>query len=180
MGGHNGIWGMGDHTWPIGAFERMMHIPFIFRHKGAITAGQTSDLLVSNYDFLPSVLSYMGLADRMPGKPESPGRDFSPVMKGERVAWDNVVFYEMESCRAVRTESWKYVARVPNGPFELYDLRVDPQERFNLYGQPGTEAVRHELAQRLEQFFARYADPQYDLWKEGRSKASRLDQRRGG
>jgi hypothetical protein len=49
----------------------------------------------------------------------------------------------------------------------------DPQERFNLFGQPGTEGKRTELARRLDEFFAQYADPQYDIWKGGRSKARR-------
>jgi hypothetical protein len=52
-------------------------------------------------------------------------------------------------------------------------MQADPQERFNLYGQPGTEGVRTDLARRLEEFFARSADPQYDIWNGGRSKAKR-------
>ena len=77
----------------------------------------------------------------------------------------------METVRAVRTDGWKYVARFPNGPFELYDMQADPHERFNLYGQKETEPKRVELAGRLQAFFAEYADPQYDIWKGGRSKA---------
>jgi len=176
MGGQNGLWGMGDHTRPIGAHELMMQIPLIFRHPGKIPAGQTSDLLVSNYDFLPSVLGHLGLGDRMPKEPTSPGRDFSPVLRGEQIAWEDVVFYEMETTRAIRTAQWKYVARFPSGPYELYDMQADPRERFNLFGQPGTEATQAELAGRLDTFFADYADPQYDLWKGGRSKARRITQ----
>src|SRR3954467_7863325 len=56
MGGQNGMWGMGDHFRPIGAHELMMQIPLIFRQPGRIGAGKTSDILVSNYDFLPTVL----------------------------------------------------------------------------------------------------------------------------
>jgi len=173
MGGQNGIWGMGDHTRPIGAHELMMQIPLLFRHPGKIPAGQTSDLLVSNYDFLPTVLSHLGLGAKMPAKPKSPGRDFSAALRGAPLAWDNVIFYEMENTRATRTADWKYVARFPNGPFELYDMKNDPRERFNLFGQPGAAEKRAELARRLEDFFTQYADPQYDLWKGGRSKAKR-------
>ncbi len=174
MGGQNGLWGMGDHTRPIGAHELMMQIPFLFHQPGRIPAGRTSDLLVSNYDFLPSVLNYLGLGDKMPQQPKSPGRDFSPVLKGGEVAWENVVFYEMETCRAVRTDEWKFVQRHPDGPHELYDMKTDPQERFNLFGQPGTSARQAELQQQLTAFFQQYADPQYDLWRDGRSKARRL------
>jgi arylsulfatase A-like enzyme len=174
MGGQNGIWGMGDHTRPVGAFELMMHIPLIFRQPGRIPPGKTCDLVVSNYDFLPTVLNYLDLGDKIPTQPPLPGRDFSPALRGERLEWQNVVFYEMETCRAIRAERWKYVARYPRGPFELYDLQTDPHERFNLYGQPDTESLRADLAARLDTFFGRYADPQYDLWRGGRSKAKRL------
>src|SRR5207249_2869132 len=51
----------------------------------AQSPGRISDLLVSNYDFLPTVLSYLGLADRMPTKPRSPGRDFSRAIRGESI-----------------------------------------------------------------------------------------------
>lgn len=169
MGGQNGFWGMGDHTRPFGAHELMMQIPLLFRHPGNIPAGRTENILVSNYDFLPSVLSYLEMEDRMPKQPLSPGRDFSDVLRGRTIAWDNVIFYEFENTRAIRTETWKYVARFPDGPFELYDMQADPQERFNLYRQPGTEGTETELAERLETFFARYADPRYDVWKGGRS-----------
>jgi hypothetical protein len=39
------------------------------------------------------------------------------------------------------------------------------------FGQPGTDAKKQELAEKLDGFFTRYADPQYDIWKGGRSKA---------
>lgn len=97
MGGQNGMWGMGDHFRPTGAHEMMMKIPLIFRHTGQIPASQTSNLLVSNYDFIPSVLSYLGLSEKLPTKPRSPGRDFSPVLRGKPFEWNNVVFYEMET-----------------------------------------------------------------------------------
>jgi arylsulfatase A-like enzyme len=174
MGGQNGLWGMGDHTRPVGAFEKMMQIPLIFRQPGRIPTGRTSDKLVSNYDFLPTVLGYLGLEDRLPRSPVLPGRDFSAELLGRELEWENVVYYEMESCRAIRGERWKYVARHPDGPFELYDMQSDPDERFNQYGQPGTEAIRRDLSDRLAAFFERYADPQYDVWHGGRSKAKRL------
>ncbi len=177
MGGQNGLWGMGDHTRPVTGFELMMQIPLIFRHPGGIPAGRTSDLIVSNYDFMPTLLGYLGLSEKMPPEPQSPGRDFSPALVGRAVEWENIMFYEFEVLRAVRAERWKYVARHPRGPFELYDMQNDPHERVNRYGQPGTEAVQAEMAGKLTAFFNRYADPQYDIWKGGRSKARRFTER---
>ncbi len=175
MGGQNGTWGMGDHSRPVGAHELMMKVPYIFHQPGRIPAGKTSDLLVSNYDFLPSVLGHLGLAEKMPTKPKSPGRDHSAVLAGQEIVrgTDDFVCFEFETCRAIRTDQWKLVLRNPEGPHELYDMKADPGERFNLFGQPGTESVKAGLQKRLEAFFAEYADPRYDIWKGGKSKAKR-------
>lgn len=172
MGGQNGMWGMGDSFSPTGAHDLMMQIPLMFRQRGRIPAGRTSDLLVSNYDFLPTLLGHLGMGEQMP-QHNSPGRDFSAALRGAEIDWGNEVFYEMETTRAIRTDGWKYIARHPNGPFELYDMRNDPRERFNLLGQPGTEAKRAELARRLDAFFAEHSDPKYDIWKGGGSKVKR-------
>lgn len=171
MGGQNGFFGMGDHTKPIAAHDLMMQIPLIFRQPGAVTTG-TSDLLVSNYDFLPSVLDQLGLGHRLPEEANLPGRSFASVLKDEPVEWTNEMIYEMEGCRSYRDDRWKIVLRrFPDGPSELYDLQHDPQERFNLFGQAELAAKQAEMIAKLEAKFATYADPQYDLWKGGRSKA---------
>jgi len=178
-GGQNGIWGMGDHTRPLHAFDSTMRIPLIFRHRGVIPPDGESDLMVSNYDLLPTVLSYLSLADEMPSEPKLPGRDYSPVLKGRDLGleWDNVVFYEFENVRAIRTTEWKYVERYPDGPLELYDLINDSGERFNLYGQPKQVSIQKKLRTKLYQFFSRYADPKYDLWHGGKSKTHLLSAR---
>ena len=175
-GGQNGIWGMGDHTRPLHAFDSTMRVPLIFRHRDTISPGGESDLMVSNYDLMPSVLGYLSLTNEIPSKPELPGRDYSPVLRGKDpdMEWDNVVFYEFENVRAIRAAEWKYIERHPDGPHELYDLRSDPGERFNLYGQPKQTDIQKELQTRLYQFFNRYADPKYDLWHGGKSKTHLL------
>ncbi|MBC8351644.1 MAG: sulfatase-like hydrolase/transferase [Planctomycetes bacterium] len=174
MGGQNGFFGMGDHTRPIAAHDLMMQVPLIIRHPNGVKPGKT-DIMVSNYDLLPSLLEHMDLKDRTPTEPKLPGRSFAAILQGETIDWETAMYYEMESCRSVRTEDWKYVARrSPDGPTELYDMKNDPLERFNLFGQPEHIRVQAALAQKLDGFFADYADPQYDIWKGGRSKARRL------
>lgn len=174
MGGQNGMWGMGDHFRPLGAHEWMARVPLVFRQPGRIPAGRTSDALVSNYDILPTLLGYLGLADLMPREPRPPGRDISGLVTGASAGPEEPVFYEMENTRAIRTARWKLVRRHPDGPHELYDMQADPMERFNRFGQPGTDAIVGDLSARLDAFFAAHADPRYDLWKDGTSKAPRL------
>jgi arylsulfatase A-like enzyme len=169
-GGQHGIWGMGDHTRPLGAFDEMMHVPLIWRRPGGIRAGRRSELMVSNYDFLPTVLDVLGVRDEPTTGPTSPGRSYAAELRGEQVAWGDAAYYEFENVRAIRTAEWKYVERFPEGPNELYDLTSDPGERTNLVGQRGHAAMKQRLAGRLTEFFDAHADSKYDLKRGGRSK----------
>lgn len=173
-GGHHGMWGMADHSRPLHCYDETIHVPMIVRQPGEIRAGRRSDIMVSNYDALPTVLSYLGLADRIPDKPNLPGRDYSAVLRGEQIEWDNEIYYEFENCRMVRTPTWKYCRRFPAGPDELYDLKSDPGEQKNLAGRDEHVKIQEQLGNRLKAFFSRYADPRYDLWRGGRSKSHLL------
>ena len=54
--------------------------------------------MVTNYDFMPTLLSYLNLAEKMPRNPKSPGNDFSaefsPAATFNQVGQH--VFYEFE------------------------------------------------------------------------------------
>jgi arylsulfatase A-like enzyme len=169
--GQNGFWGMGDHTRPLTAYDWTMHVPLIYRHPGRIAAGSESELLVSNYDFLPTLLEHVGLKEQTPSEPPLPGHSYANALAGEPLEWNDVMFFEYENTRAIRTSQWKYISRFPDGPEELYDLVGDPAERTNLADQPERAEQKQQLREQLANFFARYADPRYDLTQGGASKA---------
>ncbi|MEZ6050981.1 MAG: sulfatase-like hydrolase/transferase [Planctomycetaceae bacterium] len=169
-GGHAGYWGMGDHTRPLTAFDRTMHIPLIMRLPGQIQANQRRDEIVSNYDLLPTILSLGGLTTKPSGELTLPGRDFSPMLRGDKTDWENIHFYEFENVRAIRTDEWKYIERIHQSPNELYHLTTDPDEHDNLYGQPEYAEIMLQLRRRLHKFFDEHADPKWDLWHGGKSK----------
>ena len=176
-GGHHGMWGMGDHSRPIHTFEEAMHIPLIYRHPARIPAGGVFTGRTCNYDFLPSVLDHLGIeAQRPVGHPELPGHSYASQLRGAAPApWDEEAFFhEFEGVRAVRTERWKYTWRHPGGPDELYDMDHDPGERWNLAHDPAGAGAVDEHRDRIEAFFGRHADPRWDMWRGGSSKAGRL------
>ncbi len=173
-GGQGGFWGMGDHTRPLTGYDPMMHIPLIYRHPGHVAAKNEVHEMVSNYDLLPSVLDYLGLTDKLPSEPPLPGRDYSTFLRGESADWDNVIFYEFENLRCIRTEDWKYIERFGDAPDELFYLAEDPGEQDNLIDDPEYETTKDELSRRLNAFFGRYAVPKYDLWHGGTAKGGLL------
>src|SRR5690606_27567880 len=106
-----------------------------------------------------------------PTRPPLPGRNFAPTLEGRSQDWNDEVFIEFENVRAIRTSEWKYIERIHQRPNELYNLKTDPCERLNLYGDPDLASVQEELKKRLHDFFSRYAEPDWDLWKGGKSKS---------
>ena len=56
-------------------------------------------------------------------------------------------------------------------------MQADPQRARSICtASPTPKPSAADLANRLDDFFARYADPQYDIWHGGRSKANRVTQ----
>lgn len=169
-GGHSGYWGMGDHTRPLTAFDWTMTIPLIFSQPGKIVSGARHDMMVANYDVYPTLLNYLGMQDKIPAKPASPGRNFAPFLEGKSIPWSEVVYYEFENVRAIRTKDWKYIERIHESPNELYQLAQDPGERKNLIDDARLNETRKELKRKMDDFFVKYADPKWDLWHGGQSK----------
>ena len=174
VGGHGGFFGMGDHTRPLTARDGMMQIPTIWRHPEKIVAGKRSRQMIANYDLMPTLLSYLGLQDRMPSLPRSPGHDYSQILTEQataKVDEQNAIFYEFENLRCIRTETVKYVHRHPNGPHELYDLTADPDEFNNLVRDDRWQSTpRADLKSQLDDFYGQYAEPKYDMWNGGTSQ----------
>ena len=168
--GQHGLWGMGDHTKPLHAFDPTMHIPLIFRHQGRISAGSSTKMMVANYDMMPTILGYLGMDDKKPTELPLPGQDFSRKLRGQSIKWNNAMFYEYINTRAIRTDEWKLILRHDIGPNELYNLTEDPGEWINLYNNITYTDIQSKLSEQLTDFFDRYADPRYDLWNGGASK----------
>ncbi len=164
--GHHGFWGKGNATFPLNMYEESVKVPFIVRHPGHIPEGVVCDALVSAYDFMPTLLDYLGLkpSDTL----ERPGVSFAPVLKGEDFTQreEVVVFDEYGPNRMIRGRRFKYVVRYPYGPNELYDLETDPKETKNLLKEGGFEELEHDMRLRLENWFAKYVNPEIDGAKE--------------
>ena len=156
--GHHGFWGKGNGTYQPNMYENSIKVPFVISQPGRVPAGSVEGAMVSAYDFMPTLLDYLGLP--LPEGRNLPGESVLPTWLGEEGdGRDNVVIYdEYGTTRMIRTREWKYVHRYPDGPCELYDLVGDADERNNLVDDVAQAPRLAELRETLEQWFARYVE----------------------
>ena len=143
-------------------YENSVKVPFIISQPGRIAEGHVSEAMVSQYDFMPTLLDYLGLPD--PNDELSPGRSFVSVLSGEtNDAQDRIVIFdEYGPVRMVRTQEWKYVHRYPYGPHELYDIVNDPRERKNLVDEREHRPLISDMRRQMGAWFERYVIPRLD------------------
>jgi arylsulfatase A-like enzyme len=147
-----------------------MRVPLIWRQPGKIPAGQTSDLMVSHVNFFSTLLDYLREGTGAPANSGKLGPSYAAVLKGRKLPdWDNTLFYEFENMRCIRTLDAKLTERIAGDPSEYYHLSDDPGEEHNLWDH--LDAKGEAMRNRLHEYFDRIADPRFDLWHGGKSKA---------
>ncbi len=149
-------------------YEESLRMPLLVRYPGEIKAGSVNDDIVTNVDFAETFLDYAGAA--IPG--DMQGRSVRPLLKGRTPHdWPKSMYYRYWMHRAhfnvaahfgVRTKRYKLIyyyglglgakgaKKKPTPPeWELFDLKKDPMEMNNVYGDPAYAGVVKELKAEL-------------------------------
>ena len=140
--GSNGPWrGMFGGSW-----EGSMRSPAIIRWPDHIPAGVVTDEIIATYDWLPTLASLVGEADRVPTDRPIDGLDMSAFMLGDTDTSprDSFVFIGTDGepwsvkwktlkihFRQAANDSWTSPIVKPQIP-AVYDLEADPIESVNL------------------------------------------------
>jgi arylsulfatase A-like enzyme len=169
-------------------YEPSLRIPLLARWPGRIKAGTTTDALVQNLDFAPTMLEAAGQS----APRDIQGRSALAVAEGRTPDdWRDAIYYRYWMNRAhfnvpahlgVRTSRYKLVYfydsdRGPDGstlvrgarpnvrePFwELYDLERDPLEVENRIDDPAYRSRVADLKRRLQELRQLYEDDQDGL-----------------
>lgn len=149
-------------------FDLSIMVPLIIRWRGVVPANSVCDELVVSVDLMPTFVDILKrFGCDVPDNLRFEGRSLLPLLRGEKVDWRDAAFllYDMHHgaiahMRVVRTKEWKLVLHLEeNGQHELYDLRNDPGEERNLYGDPSAKSVQEELTERLREWQKRVSDP---------------------
>ena len=169
---------MGEHGWFDKRFmyeeslstPLVMHLPKGLERRGII------DEMVQNIDYAPTFLELAGV----PIPADIQGVSLVPLLKGKAASkqdkqkikhWRDAVYYHYYEYPAehdvrrhygIRTDRYKLIHFYGHdvNSWELFDLKNDPHEMHNLYGQPGMERLQRDMHHRLELLQIQYDDPQ--------------------
>lgn len=142
-------------------YEGGVRVPALVRWPDRIPAGRTSAELATTMDLFPTLLRAAGA--ETPDSLTLDGHDLTAFLTGETDASPTGTFYYFlgDELEAVREGRWKYrrSPRQDDGsnvagalPVELYDLEVDPAEKYNV-------AERHpDVVERLHAQLERFAE----------------------
>ena len=174
---------LGDHGWfdKRLMYEESLGMPLLIQYPRRVNPGTTSDDIVVNVDFGPTLLDLMGV--EIPGHVQ--GRSFAPILDGERPEdWPQSMYYRYWMHRdgahntpahyGVRTRTHKLICYYndplgqlgANGPadpieWEMFDLVKDPLEVNNVIADPSYAGVRAELDAELARLQAELGDKPY-------------------
>ncbi len=174
---------LGDHGWfdKRLMYEESLGMPLLIQYPNRIRPGSTSDDIVVNVDFGPTLLDLMGVA--VPDHVQ--GRSFAPILDGDTPEdWPESMYYRYWMHRdgahntpahyGVRTKTHKLIcyyndplgqdgARGPIDPieWELFDLVADPAELNNVVDDPAYAQVRTELLAELSRLQTELGDEPY-------------------
>lgn len=172
---------MGEHGWFDKRFmyEESMHTPLIMHLPKDFKAKGEIPQMVQNIDYAPTFLELAGA----PIPEDIQGVSLVPLLKGEKPAdWRKSLYYHFYEFPAehmvkrhygVRTDRYKLIHFYNDiDEWELYDLKEDPTEMHNIYGQPGYEKITEDLKAELVKLQTQYKDPIEQKLKQAKEAAA--------
>ena len=145
-----------DHGWSLGEkqhwgkhapWSETVRVPLLIvppnnQQPRGFRAGTRCAAMVSLLDLYPTLIEMAGL----PAQSELEGRSLVPLIANPETEWvDAVVCTVGRGTHSVATKNWRYI-RYFDGSEELYDLKADPKEWYNLASDPSHNVVRERLA----------------------------------
>jgi arylsulfatase A-like enzyme len=156
---------LGDHGWydKRWMYEESLKMPLIVHWPGVTKPGSVNTELVQNLDYAETFLDAAGA--EIPS--DMQGRSLVPLLKGEPTDWRDSIYYHyfeypsvhmVARHNGVRTDRFKLINFYQFGEWEFYDLKKDPKELTNQYGNPKYADEIAKLKSQLEELKTQYRD----------------------
>ena len=144
-------------------YEMSARVAFLLYYKPTVKAGTVVEQALSMVDFLPTVINMMG--HKTAGKEQ--GRDASGLFLGNKKiikSWDDINFIRSTgnpgSWLAVTSNRFKLIYSPFADPW-LFDLKKDPNELVNEFGNKKHRETIREMSKKLVAYCETYKDPIY-------------------
>ena len=149
MNGDHGLWAKQKY------YDESIKTPSLISYPRVFSGGTESDAMVESIDFMPTLLELAGIE-----VPDSvAGKSLVPLLNGSCREHKSAVFSALAAHgwyqRCIRTKDFSYSYGYPvnNGlTGELYDLKKDPQQRYNVYDDPDYKQVGDDMMRQLLEF----------------------------
>ena len=149
------------------AMEGGIRTPCIIRWPARIPAGQVSNEIVHQVDFLPTLAAAVGAPEIVPTDRAIDGVNQLPFLEGKQAESnrDSVIYYTGSRLSAVKWHDWKFhyaFQPLPGGNrpeplMRLFNLRVDPKEETDVKDfNPWAQSVMDKLVAEFEATTERY------------------------
>ena len=157
---------LGEHGWFDKRFmyEESMKTPFVIRYPKGVLSNRVTDAMVQNVDFAPTLLDMVGL----PVPKDMQGESFKAVLTGKKQKAKDALYYHyyefpqphaVKKHYGVRTERYKLIHFYNDiDEWELYDLKNDPNEMYNLIRDPAQSGNIAKLKKTLSGLQKKYED----------------------
>ncbi len=130
--------------------EGVAKIPTVIRWPGKIEENSKSDALVSNVDFLPTILDVLNISDK---DKNLVGKSMKPLFYGENESIRDCVFLHWDDFGwGIVEKEWKLTFYDGNEQGELYYLPEDPYEKNNRWGDETVNDIKNDLLKKVNQW----------------------------
>jgi arylsulfatase A-like enzyme len=147
--------------------EVSSRIPLLIQWPGHIKPGSSTDGMVQNIDFAPTLLAAAGVDAPEPMH----GVSLLPLATSEKKTWERDLYYHfyenpgfhgVARHYGIHAGRYKLVHYYENEEWELFDLDTDAGEQNNLYGKSGYGPLTTDLKTRLDNLRSEYQVPEQD------------------
>ena len=157
---------IGDHGWydKRWMYEESLKMPFIVKWPGVTQPGSRSTKMVQNLDYAETFLDIAGA----PIPSDMQGVSLVPLLEGENPRdWRKSIYYHyyeypsvhmVPRHNGIRTNRYKLMHFYQFDEWEFYDLRSDPDEYNNLYGNPEYKKLINRMKRELNGLVEKYDD----------------------
>ena len=157
---------IGDHGWydKRWMYEESLKMPLIISWPGVIKPGSRNTDLVQNLDYAQTFLEMAGAETPS----DMQGTSLVPLLKGNKPNdWRKSIYYhyyeypsyhQVPRHNGIRTERYKLINFYEFGEWEFYDLKTDPDELKNLYGNPEKKELINDVRKQLLRLQKGYGD----------------------